>query len=48
MKKAMMYLLLALGITLFVMFVGGAIGGFFIGLMVIRLEFLLLYLIWQD
>ena len=31
MKKAMMYLLLALGITLFVMFIGGAIGGFIIG-----------------
>ena len=28
MKKAMMYLLLALGITLFVMFIGGAVGGF--------------------
>ena len=31
MKKAMMYLLLALGITLFVMFIGGAVGGFLIG-----------------
>jgi hypothetical protein len=31
MKKAMMYLLLALGITLFVMFVGGAVCGFIIG-----------------
>ena len=31
MKKAMMYLLLALGITLFVMFVGGAICGFVLG-----------------
>ena len=31
MKKAMMYLLLALGITLFVMFIGGAVGGFVLG-----------------
>ena len=31
MKKAMMYLLLALGITLFVMFVGGAVCGFIVG-----------------
>ena len=31
MKKAMMYLLLALGITLIVMFIGGAIVGFVVG-----------------